>query len=129
MRSGKDWGRLDMSFSEWKEVMLEEIGTVVTGKTPSSKTPDHFGDLIPFVTPTDFKNYHKQIYSAERCLSQKGKEGLKGKVLPKNSVVVTCIGSDMGKVAINSVECVTNQHYLLQLYPYLNQYMLLLQNF
>lgn len=98
-----------MSFSEWTEVKLEEIGIVVTGKTPSSKTPDHFGDLIPFVTPTDFKNYHKRIYSAERYLSQKGKEGLKGKVLPPNSVVVTCIGSDMGKVALSSVECVTNQ--------------------
>ncbi|MFZ3130042.1 MAG: restriction endonuclease subunit S [Desulfosporosinus sp.] len=98
-----------MSINGWKEVKLEEVGTVVTGKTPSSKTPDHFGDVIPFVTPTDFKNYHKQIFSADRYLSQKGKDGLKGKVLPDNSVVVTCIGSDMGKVALNSVECVTNQ--------------------
>jgi type I restriction enzyme S subunit len=98
-----------MSFNGWKKVKIEEIGFVVTGKTPSSKTPDHFGDIIPFVTPTDFKNYHKKIYSADRYLSKKGKEGLNGKVLPPNSVVVTCIGSDMGKVALNSVECVTNQ--------------------
>jgi len=98
-----------MSFNEWKEVKIDEIGTVITGKTPSSKTQDHFGDNIPFVTPTDFKNYHKKIFGAERYLSQKGKEGLGCKVLPINSVIVTCIGSDMGKVVINSVECVTNQ--------------------
>lgn len=98
-----------MSSNDWKEIKLAEIGTVITGKTPSSKNPDHFGDLVPFVTPTDFKNYHKQIFSAERYLSKKGREGLNRKVLPKNSIIVTCIGSDMGKVAINSVECVTNQ--------------------
>jgi len=31
------------------------------------------------------------------------------RLLPKNSVLVTCIGSDMGKVALNKIECVTNQ--------------------
>ncbi|KUO78058.1 MAG: hypothetical protein APF81_14290 [Desulfosporosinus sp. BRH_c37] len=98
-----------MNFSDWKDVKIKDVGKVITGKTPSSKTPDHFGSLIPFVTPTDFKNYHKKIYTSERYLSQKGKYGLKDKVLPLNSVVVTCIGSDMGKVAMNKVECITNQ--------------------
>lgn len=98
-----------MSVSEWREVRIGDIGDVVTGKTPSSKNPEYFGDEIPFVTPTDYKNYHKNIYSSERYLSQAGKEVLGNKLLPINSVIVTCIGSDMGKVAINKVECITNQ--------------------
>jgi type I restriction enzyme S subunit len=98
-----------VSVSEWREVRIGDIGDVVTGKTPSSKNPEYFGDEIPFVTPTDYKNYHKNIYSSERYLSQAGKEVLGNKLLPINSVIVTCIGSDMGKVAINKVECITNQ--------------------
>jgi len=31
------------------------------------------------------------------------------KILPINSVLVSCIGSDMGKVAMNRVTCLTNQ--------------------
>lgn len=54
-----------MSVSEWREVRIGDIGDVVTGKTPSSKNPEYFGDEIPFVTPTDYKNYHKNIYSSE----------------------------------------------------------------
>jgi len=34
---------------------------------------------------------------------------MKTRLLPPNSVIVTCIGSDMGKVAINRVNCATNQ--------------------
>ena len=42
-------------------------------------------------------------------LSDSGRERLKGKILPKGSVIVTCIGSDMGKVVLASEECITNQ--------------------
>ncbi|MBK8807600.1 MAG: restriction endonuclease subunit S [Bacteroidales bacterium] len=93
----------------WRVKKILEIGKVITGKTPSSKTPEHFGEIMPFVTPTDFKNYTKIILSAYRFLSNDGIYGLKSKVLPENSIIVTCIGSDMGKVGINKVECVTNQ--------------------
>ena len=34
---------------------------------------------------------------------------LEKKILPANSILVTCIGSDMGKVVINGEQCVTNQ--------------------
>jgi len=92
----------------WRVGKLGEVGKVVTGKTPSSNNPEHFGDVMPFVTPTDFKNYGKMILSSFRYLSKEGVEGLRTKILPKNSVIITCIGSDMGKVAINQVDCITN---------------------
>jgi type I restriction enzyme S subunit len=95
--------------ANWKEYRLGEIGSIVTGKTPSAKNPEHWGDVMPFVTPTDFDLYNKNIGSALRFLSNSGVSEFKNKVLPPKSVIVTCIGSQMGKVAVNEVECVTNQ--------------------
>jgi len=95
--------------SGWKEYKLGEVGVVVTGKTPSSKNPDDFGNDIPFVTPTDYRNYHKEVSFSDRFLSSIGANKLKNKILPPKSVMVTCIGSDMGKVAINTIPVITNQ--------------------
>ena len=93
----------------WRMGTLGEFGEVITGKTPSSNNPEDFGYDMPFVTPGDFAKYHKFAIGAERSLSEIGIKRLKGKVLPNGSVIVTCIGSDMGKVAIASEECITNQ--------------------
>ena len=93
----------------WRMGTIIDFGEVITGKTPSSENPEDFGGKMPFVTPGDFANYRKFAISAERYLSIVGINRLKGKVLAKGSVIVTCIGSDMGKVAIASEECITNQ--------------------
>ncbi len=94
---------------EWKEYSLGDLGTIITGKTPSSNYPDEFGSDIPFVTPSDYGNYRKWATSAERGLSKKGIEKLEEKVIPKSSLLVTCIGSDMGKVVMNKIPVITNQ--------------------
>jgi len=93
----------------WSDGKIEEFGDIITGKTPSIKTPEQFGRDVDFVTPTDFKNYNKFVYGAIRGISEIGKSFFKNKLLPKNSVLVTCIGSDMGKVVINKELCLTNQ--------------------
>ena len=93
----------------WRMGALREFGNIITGKTPSSDNPEDFGCKMPFVTPGDFTKYKKFAIGAERMLSDIGIKRLKNKVLPKSSVIVTCIGSDMGKVAIASENCITNQ--------------------
>lgn len=93
----------------WVNVEIKDFGNVVTGKTPSSNNPEDFGDEMPFVTPGDFKNYNKFVLGAERRLSEEGYSKLKNKILPKGSVIVTCIGSDMGKIAVVKNDCITNQ--------------------
>lgn len=92
----------------WRMGTIEEFGEVVTGKTPSSRYPEHFGDYMPFVTPIEFQG-EKFIRTAERNLSNDGVKALKKKVIREGDVMVTCIGSDMGKVAISDTEVVTNQ--------------------
>jgi type I restriction enzyme, S subunit len=95
--------------SEWKEYPLKALGSVMTGKTPSKNNPEDWGDEMPFVTPSDYKNYRKKASSSVRNLSKDGIQRLKNKVLPPKSVLVTCIGSDMGKVVMNEVEVISNQ--------------------
>lgn len=95
--------------SEWKEYSIKDLGVVVTGKTPSSQFPAEFGTDMPFITPTDYKYYGKWADYADRGLSRDGIKKLQNKVLPPSSVLVTCIGSDMGKAVLNKVPVITNQ--------------------
>ena len=97
-----------MSFSEWKAYTIEELGKVVTGKTPPTKDIENFGNEYPFITPVDM-NGQKNIYSTARNLSEIGKVKVKNFLLPKNTVCVSCIGSDMGKVVKTTKPSVTNQ--------------------
>ena len=98
-----------MENREWKEYKIKDVGTVITGKTPSKNNPEDWGDEMPFVTPSVYKHYRKFAKFSDRNLSSIGIERLKSKVLPINSILVTCIGSDMGKIVINKCSVITNQ--------------------
>jgi type I restriction enzyme S subunit len=94
--------------NEWKETTLGHLGRVVTGKTPLTAVKGNFGGHIPFVTPSDMDG-RKSISSTARFLTHAGAASVKGSVIPAGSVMVSCIGSDMGKVVIAGRDCVTNQ--------------------
>ncbi len=93
----------------WQESKLGKTGKIVTGKTPSKDNPEDWGNDVLFITPSDYRNYEKKAYSSIRKLSVIGAERQKLRLLPINSVLVTCIGSDMGKTVCNVLPCVTNQ--------------------
>jgi type I restriction enzyme, S subunit len=93
---------------ERKVVRLGDLGTIVTGKTPSTKVLENFGEDTPFVTPNDMDG-RKTISETARYLSTSGVKTVKNAVLPAGAVMVSCIGSDMGKAAIAGRTCVTNQ--------------------
>jgi len=92
---------------EWKKVRLDEIGTVVTGKTPPGTLPEYFGSEAPFVTPTDMDGRRK-IGETARSLSTSGIDALKRVVVPRG-VAVSCIGWQMGKSVIIDRPAATNQ--------------------
>lgn len=94
--------------SEWRTTTLDQLGRIVTGKTPPSTVVDAFGGHIPFVTPSDM-NGVRIISTTARALSACGQAAVKNAVIPKDAVMVSCIGSDMGKAAIAGTDCVTNQ--------------------
>jgi type I restriction enzyme S subunit len=94
---------------DWEILKIKNIGQVVTGKTPPKSNPEYFGEITPFITPTDFANYLKFADHSARYLSENGKQKLRNLLIPAKSIIVTCIGSDMGKVAITEKESTTNQ--------------------
>lgn len=91
---------------EWEEVKLKEVGEIVTGTTPSTKTNGYYeGGTYPWITPTDITE-NKYISVSERNLTE---EGLKrGRFLPEGSLLITCIAS-IGKNAILTVDGSCNQ--------------------
>jgi type I restriction enzyme S subunit len=93
---------------EWRETTLDQLGRIVTGKTPPSSCPDYFGGDIPFVTPTDFDG-RRIIDTTGRYLTEQGADSVASSRVPARAVMVSCIGSDMGKAAVSGGECVTNQ--------------------
>ena len=95
--------------SNWTRYRLEELGDIVTGKTPPSKVQDAFSySGTQFVTPRDMDG-RRWIDSTERFLSESGVAAVKNSLVPSGSVAVSCIGSDMGKAVLLKVESVTNQ--------------------
>ena len=93
----------------WVKACIGEFGKTITGKTPSKNNPDDWGEKIDFITPSDIPNNLKVISNCARKLSEKGENRFKKMIIPKRSVIVTCIGSDMGKVVMNENKSLTNQ--------------------
>ena len=87
---------------------LKDIGTIVTGNTPSKKNNEYYeSNDILFVKPSDIEeNYITSIEKSEEYISEKARE--KARILPEGAVLVTCIGT-IGKVGILKQEATCNQ--------------------
>jgi type I restriction enzyme S subunit len=87
---------------------IGELGRVVTGKTPSSKSPELFGDKFPFITPTDMSSDARYI-DTQRAISEQGATVHSNQLLPKNAVCYVCIGATIGKLCMTKTRSLTNQ--------------------
>lgn len=88
----------------WEKKQVKDFGEVITGNTPSKKEEKYWNGDFVWITAQDFKG--KYINDSILKLTKFGKD--KARVIPKDSVLVTCIAS-IGLNAINKVECSTNQ--------------------
>lgn len=88
-----------------KIVKLKDVAKVTTGKTPSTADRANFGGSIPFVKPPDLGTSNP-IISTKELLTDQGAHATT--VIPKNSIMVCCIGS-LGKVGIAGRDLATNQ--------------------
>lgn len=93
---------------DWELRELGSLGQVITGKTPPTRDADNFGAGYPFITPRDMIG-QKYVRTTERCVTEKGKDSVRTCLLPAESVCVSCIGSDMGKVIMTDRPSITNQ--------------------
>lgn len=87
---------------------IKDIGNVVTGKTPQTAHAEFYGGDYMFITPTELHGGYK-ISSSEKTLTEAGLESIKTNSIDGISVLVGCIGWDMGNVAMCFEKCATNQ--------------------
>ena len=90
---------------EWVEETLNDIGEIVTGYTPSTKNDEFYGNDYVFYKPADLNN--DIISQTKEGISKLGMN--KSRFLPKNSVLVVCIGNSIGKTSIIEKEGISNQ--------------------
>lgn len=75
---------------EWERKTIGELGDVVTGNTPTTSNNENYEkNGLLWVTPTDIKE--PITTKTAKQLSEKGKK--LARLLPPNSILVTCIAS------------------------------------
>lgn len=95
---------------ELKKYKLADIGKVITGKTPSTSIAENYAwGTIPFYTPEDVAKGLGMMGRNSRFISETGFEEIESNTISGESVLVGCIGSDMGNVAYSNITCATNQ--------------------
>lgn len=87
---------------------MNKIGRVVTGKTPSTAVPEYYDGEIMFITPTELHTDF-MVERSEKTITQAGFDSIKTNTIRGTSVMVGCIGWDMGNVALCTETCATNQ--------------------
>lgn len=89
---------------EWKS--LGEIGEIITGTTPSKNNPNFYGNEYPLFKPSDL-NGDMIIKFASDNLSKLGFDNARN--LPKNTILIVCIGASIGKIGLSGVNGSCNQ--------------------
>ena len=93
---------------EYINTPINKIGRVVTGKTPLTAKAEFYDGEIMFITPTELHT-NFIVESSEKTITQKGFNSIKSNTISGISVLVGCIGWDMGNVALCTETCATNQ--------------------
>ena len=92
---------------EWEQCQIKDFGKVITGSTPpTSKTEYYDNGVFLWASPADLGNV-KDVISTKTKLSQQGFD--KCRKIPAHSILVTCIGSTIGKMGMATTEMATNQ--------------------
>ena len=76
----------------WGKKTLIDLGKISTGKTPSTLNEDFYNGNIPFIKTPDM-NGSTYVIETNQYLTKLGSDNQKGKLIEKNSLVVSCIGS------------------------------------
>ena len=92
-----------------KKVCIGDLGTVVTGKTPSKSNKAFYGDYALFLKPTDISECCKFTYKTEEMFSQLAADKFASSLIPEGAICIPCIGTIGIKMTMSHCECYTNQ--------------------
>jgi type I restriction enzyme, S subunit len=91
-------------------VNISDIGTIITGNTPSRKKVQYYGSAIEWIKSDNINTPFHYLTEAEEYLSIEGKRV--GRCAPKNSILITCIAGSkncIGNIAMTDREVAFNQ--------------------
>lgn len=91
---------------EWEKIIIDDLGDIVTGTTPPTNNHSNYGNEYLWASPADLGGV-KYITDTKTKLSQLGFD--RTRKIAKNSILVTCIGSTIGKMGMASTNMCTNQ--------------------
>ncbi len=89
---------------EYPQLPIRDFADITTGSTPSKSHPEFWGGSNSWVSAEDMKD--KYVYDTVEKVTDKGYATCKH--IPVNTLLYVCRGS-IGVMAINKVECATNQ--------------------
>ena len=96
--------------SRYDRRAIGDLGTVVTGNTPSRAIPENFGDAIEWIKSDNLSTNADVASVASEWLSHSGRA--RSRTVPAGSVLVTCIAgspNSIGNAAIVDREVAFNQ--------------------
>ena len=98
--------------AEWIDCKISDIGTVVSGATPSTKKAENYeGGAIAWITPKDLSTFSgRYIKKGERNITELGLKSCSTQLLPKDTVLFSS-RAPIGYVAIAANEVCTNQGF------------------
>lgn len=94
----------------WPLIAISEIGSVITGNTPSRSHPEYFGTAIEWIKSDNINTPHYYLTRASEGLSEVGKAI--SRTVPAHSILVTCIAGSpdcIGNAAMTDREVAFNQ--------------------
>lgn len=92
---------------EWEKCIIKDYGEVVTGNTPPTSKAEYYNNAsYLWASPADL-GINKNITDTKTKLSLLGFK--KTRAIPKGSVLVTCIGSTIGKMGMAVETMSSNQ--------------------
>ena len=96
------------SIFEGKE--LVKTGEVCEGVVPGRYKPKVFDGDIPWITTPDLDGLYISKSKKNLCVSRKEAKKVRMKIMPKGTVLLTCVG-DLGRICITKNEVVPNQQF------------------
>ncbi len=112
--SGERYKSISISASHFEMIELsdEAIFKIVSGGTPSSTVEEYWNGEINWATLVDLpqSDFITTINSTARRITEKGLKDSSAKLLPINSILISTRAT-IGRIAINAVECSTNQGF------------------
>lgn len=97
--------------AHWDIVRIEDVGTIISGGTPSRDVPSYWDGDIPWVTPSEITSLKdKWLSNTREHITNRGLQYSSARLLPPASLLVTSRAT-VGEVAIARNAVTTNQGF------------------